>query len=320
MLSLPKHFTILPLLFFDQVTITRVFVLLTLLCSIQQANAQQYQEGNVGINIGVVFAFGTHINRFGATINGYYKTDQFQINPELRCYFNAKNLGPKKKSLEAVIGLGIVYSYGKKDTLINEFYNPLGNQTQRKNSVGYAYRFYLNRIETQQTTGTVSIEVNRFKFITENDLFSGTPKLDRYRTAGILIQYQKDNYQLGINTTLFTGQMGERVTDPNYPFVGIYENRVGGKYTEFSHGLLSAQFKYAGNYHQNYQASIGIDSERVRHAVQNRFGHDILVGYGINAHVPMIDDKGEQFLFKEGQKVKPMKFYLNLFSNPALFY
>ena len=114
--------------------------------------------------------------------------------------------------------------------------------------------------------------------------------------------------------------MGERVTDPNYPFVGIYENRDGGKYTEFSHGLLSAQFKYAGDYFQNYQANIGIDSERIRHAVQNRFAHDILVGRGINAHVPMIDDKGEQYLFKEGQKVKPMKFYMDLFSNPAIFY
>ena len=126
--------------------------------------------------------------------------------------------------------------------------------------------------------------------------------------------------QFGVNTTLFTGQMGERVTDSNYPFVGIYENTVGGKYTEFSHGLLSAQFKYAGNYFQNYQANIGVDSERIRHAVQNRFGHDILIGHGINAHVPMLDDKGKQYLFKEGQKVKPMKFYMNLFSNPATFY
>ena len=135
-----------------------------------------------------------------------------------------------------------------------------------------------------------------------------------------LIQYQKDDYQFGINATMFTGQMGERITDENYPFVGVYENTVGGKYTQFSHGLLSAQFKYAGDYNQTYQANIGVDSERVRHAIQNRFTHDILIGRGLNAHVPMIDDKGEQYLFKEGQKVKPIKFYMNLFSNPSLFY
>ena len=286
----------------------------------KNAFPQHYQEGNFGINIGVVFAIGTHIDRFGGSVNAFYKTDHFQINPEFRIYFNAKNLGPNKSSIESVFSLGVVYGYGKKDTLTNNFYSSVSNQTQRKNSFGYAYSFYLNDIETNQRTGTFSIEVTNFSFITENDLFSGTPQLDRFRTAGVLIQYQKDKMQFGVNTTLFTGQMGERVTDSNYPFVGIYENTVGGKYTEFSHGLLSAQFKYAGNYFQNYQANIGIDSERIRHAVQNRFGHDILIGHGINAHVPMLDDKGKQYLFKEGQKVKPMKFYMNLFSNPATFY
>ncbi|PCI96242.1 MAG: hypothetical protein COB15_11150 [Flavobacteriales bacterium] len=286
----------------------------------KNAFPQHYQEGNFGINIGVVFAIGTHIDRFGGSVNAFYKTDHFQINPEFRIYFNAKNLGPNKSSIESVFSLGVVYGYGNKDTLTNNFYSSVSNQTQRKNSFGYAYSFYLNDIETNQRTGTFSIEVNNFSFITENDLFSGTPQLDRFRTAGVLIQYQKDKMQFGVNTTLFTGQMGERVTDSNYPFVGIYENTVGGKYTEFSHGLLSAQFKYAGNYFQNYQANIGVDSERIRHAVQNRFGHDILIGHGINAHVPMLDDKGKQYLFKEGQKVKPMKFYMNLFSNPATFY
>jgi hypothetical protein len=284
------------------------------------ANSQQYQAGKLGINIGIVFAIGTHIDRIGGTINAFYNTNNFQINPEFRCYFNAKNLGPTKPSLEAVFGLGVVYSYGKKGTTLNPFYSSISNQTAYKNSFGYAYQFYLTTIGTSQQTGLFSIEVDQFNFITENDLFAGTPRLDRYRTAAVLIQYRKDNYQVGINSTLFTGQMGERVTDANYPFVGIYENRAGGKHTEFSHGLLSAQFKYAGNYHQNYQASIGIDSERVRNAVQNRFAHDILVGHGINAHVPMLDDKGKQYLFKEGQKVKPIEFYMNLFSNPATFY
>ena len=300
--------------------VKHIILFLLLLGVSKNALSQQYTEGKFGVNIGVIFAIGTHIDRFGGTVNVYYKTEKLQLNPEFRIYHNIKNLGPKKQSLETVFGLGVVYAFGKKDTQNNAFYSPVSNQTQRKNSIGYAYHFYLNDIKTNQRTGTISIEVNRFNLITENDLFSGTPQLDRFRTAGILLQYQKDEYQFGINTTLFTGQMGERVTDPNYPFVGIYENRIGGKYTEFSHGLLSAQFKYAGEYYQNYQANIGIDSERVRHAVQNRFAHDILVGHGINAHVPMLDDKGEQYLFKAGQKVKPMQFYMNLFSNPATFY
>ena len=297
-------------------------ILFTLIAIIycNKTTAQQYQEGKIGINIGIVLALGTHIDRFGVVVNSYYKANHFQINPELRLYFNAKSLGPNKPSIESVLSLGVVYGYGKRDTSLNEFYNPTSNQTRYNNSFGYAYRFYLNNIETNQRTGTIAIQVGNFNFISENDLFSGTPKLDRFKTAAIMLQYQKGNCQIGINTTLFTGQMGERITDENYPFVGIYENTVGGKYTEFSHGLLSAQFNYVGDYYQTYQANIGVDSERVRHAIQNRFAHDILIGHGINAHVPMLDDKGGQYLFKEGQKVKPMRFYMNVFSNSSFFY
>jgi len=285
--------------------------------------AQQHQEGKIGINIGVVFSIGTHINRFGGVINTYYKTDHIQVNPEFRAYFNTKNLGPNKPSIEIVLSLGVIYSYGSKDTLAKDFYNPVSNQTDYKNSIGYAYRLYFNNIKTSQKTGLISIEVNRFNLIAENDLFA-EPKLDYYRTGAFLLSYQKDNYQLAINSTLFTGQMGERVTDKNYPFNHVYENTKGGNYTEFSHGLLSAQFKYLDKFYQAYQVNLGIDSERVRHLIQNRLIHDILVlpklTGNINAHVPMLDDKGEQYLFKEDQNVRPMKFYMNGFMNSSLFY
>lgn len=298
------------------------FLILTI-CCFQNTNAQQYQEGKAGFNIGVIFSIGTHINRFGGVVNAYYKTEHIQVNPELRVYFNAKNLGPNKSSIETVLSLGAVYSYGSKDTLANDFYSPVSNQTANKNSVGYAYRLYFNNIKTSQKTGLISIEVNDFNLIAENDLFA-EPKLDRFRTGAFLLQYQKDNYQFALNTTLFTGQMGDRITDENYPFNHVYENTKGGKYTEFSHGLLSTQFKYVDEFYQTYQANVGIDAERVRHVVQNRLIHDILVlpklTKNINAHVPMLDENGEQYLFKEDQKVKPMQFYMNGFMNPSVFY
>ncbi len=300
-----------------------VLFFVVLCCCIQNSFSQQYQEGKVGVNVGIILAIGTHIDRFGVSINSYYHNNHFQINPELRLYFNGKNLGPNQQSVEGVVSLGVVYNYGKKDTITNDFYSSISNQSQRKNSFGYAYNFYFNDIQTSQKTGTVSIQVSDYNFIAENDLFA-QPKLDRYRTGGFLFQYQKENIQLGINTTLFTGEMGQRITDESYPFNHVYENTVGGKYTQFSHGLLSAQLKYVGNYYQTYQANVGIDSEKVRHTVQNRFIHDFIVlpkiTKNINAHIPMIDAKGEQYLFKEGQKVKPIKFYFNGFSNSGLFY
>jgi len=297
-----------------------IFLVLLIVFFKKTSIAQQYREGNFGINVGVVLALGTHFDRFGVSLNSYYQKGNVQLNPTLKFYFNAKNLGSNQQYVEGVASLGVVYGYGTKDTNINYFYTPVGNQTLQKNSVGYAYNYYFNTIKTSQFTGTISIQVSDFNFIAENDLFSGTPSLDRFRTGAFLFQYQKDKFLYGINTTLFTGQMGQRVTDESYPFGHIYENTIGGRYTEFSNGLLSAQVQYAGAYYQTYQGNIGVDSERIRHAVQNRFAHDFLIGHGINAHVPMLDINGNQYLFKDGQKIKPMKFYFNGFSNPSIFY
>jgi Bacterial toxin 23 len=301
-----------------RIVLTPLIVIILLLC--KKSSAQQYQKEEYGANIGVVVALGTHFNRVGFVINSYYRNNHFQVNPELRFYFNLKSLGPKNKYFETVASIGIVYGYGKKrieDTTY--FFSTISNQTAYKNSVGYSFNMYFATKNNTQQTGIVSLQFDNFNFITENDLLA-RPKFDRFRTGAILIQYQKDNYQFGINTTLFTGQMGNKVKDENYPHSHLYKLPKEGKNNNFSHGLLSAYGKVAGNYYQTYQTNIGIDSERVRHAIQNRFAHDILVGNGINAHIPMLDINGDQYLFKEGQEVKPMKFYMNGFMSPALFY
>ena len=303
-----------------RILIPTIFLVLLIVFSKKSSTAQQYREGNFGINVGVVLALGTHFDRFGISLNSYYQKDAVQINSALKFYFNAKNLGPNQQYVEGVASLGVVYSYGAKDTNVNYFYTPISNQSPQKNSVGYAYNYYFNTIKTSQFTGTISIQVSDFNLIAENDIFA-QPILDRFRTGAFLFQYRKDKFLYGINTTLFTGQMGQRVTDENYPFNHVYENTVGGKYTESSHGLLSAQVQYAGDYYQTYQGNIGVDSERIRHAIQNRLIHDMLsVWKHINAHIPMLDIDGNQYLFKDGQKIKPMKFYFNGFSNPSIFY
>ena len=295
-------------------------MVLLIVFSKKSATAQQYHEGNFGINVGIVLALGTHFDRFGVSLNSYYQKDAVQINSALKFYFNAKNIGPSQHYLEGVASLGVVYCYGEKDTISNYFFTPVSNQSQLKNSFGYAYNYYFNSIKTSQFTGTISIQVSDFNLIAENDLFA-QPKLDRFRTGAFLFQYRKDKLVYGVNVTLFTGQMGQRITDENYPYHHVYENTVGGKYTESSTGLLSAQVQYTGAYYQSYQGNIGVDSERIRHAIQNRFVHDFLsIGKHINAHVPMLDENGNQYLFKDEQKIKPMKFYFNGFSNPSIFY
>jgi hypothetical protein len=68
-----------------------------------------------------------------------------------------------------------------------------------------------------------------------------------------------------------------------------------------------------------------VDSEKVRHIVQNRFIHDMdyLPEQWVateNPHVPMRDADGGQYLFKEGQTLKPAEPFLEFSMNPSLFY
>ena len=93
----------------------------------------------------------------------------------------------------------------------------------------------------------------------------------------------------------------------------------------YSHGILSAQVQYAWYGFQILGAEVGIDSEKVRHAVQNRFIHDMnfMPDKWVtteNPHVPMRDAKGGQYLFREGQTIEPAEPFVEVSMNPSLFY
>ncbi len=113
-------------------------------------------------------------------------------------------------------------------------------------------------------------------------------------------------------------------TDKEFPHVG-YIDTVGGLYTNYSHGLLSAQFKLNMGMAQNAQLNLGVDAEQVRNAIQNRLIHDMIIiprkwFTPINCHIPMLDENGNQYLYKKDQKIKRPSFYWNAFSNASLFY
>ncbi len=288
------------------------------------SNAQQIQMQNFGINGGVVIAIGNKFDRIGLNIKAYYAKDFAQVNAGASIYINFKNLGPKKQYVEGVVNLGLVLGYGKHTNDTNFFYTSVSNQTGLKNSFGYSFNYFFNAIGTSQQVGIFSFQFNKINFIAENDLFAH-PRLDRFRTGAFLLQYRQDKLQFGINSTFFTGQMGNEIIDENYPFSHLYKDTIGGKYTQYSNGLLSAQMQYVLPYYQNTQANIGIDAEKFRNAVQNRFFHDMPFlpkkwNKEQHAHIPMLNDKGGQYLYKENQNVKPASIYFNLFSNPNLFY
>lgn len=285
-----------------------------------------YRNNAFGFNVGANLALGTHFQRMGIVFNAYYVNDNFQANAETRFYFNVKNLGPDLTHNEAATSLGVLFGYGPKQNFHNPFLSVVSNQTGYRYSAAYAYNAYWNKIKTSQRTGVIALQFDKMSVISENDLMA-PPSLDRFRTAAFLVQYQHDSiFQAAVNCTMWTGKMGFKTThpDPHFYF-GCYMDTTGSVYSNYSHGLLSAQMKYNVGYSQNVQLNVGADAEQIRNVMQNKIIHDMrfLPKKWIknqNCHIPMLDDKGNQYLFQEGQKIKPAKFYLNWFSNGALFY
>jgi hypothetical protein len=284
-------------------------------------------EKNIGFNVGLNLAFGTHFQRLGLNLNFFYLTNFFQANSEIRAYFNFKSLGPKISYPELVISQGVVLGYGATQTnFFNPFLSSVSNQTKYLNAVAYSYNAWFNKQNTTQQTGIIALQFDRFTVITENDILA-RQMLDRFRTAAILLQYQyEDQFQAAINCSMWTGSMGNRhpIQHPKFKS-SCYMDTLGGVYTNTSHGLLSAQFKYNLAFSQNIQANVGLDAEQIRNAVQNKFIHDMPFipkkwNKAKNCHIPMLDEYGNPFLYEEGQQIRKAKLFLNAFSNANLFY
>ncbi len=305
----------------------KVKLVVLLLLFFTSVNAQDviYSNSNIGFNVGANFAIGSHFQRFGLNFNFYYLNKNFQTNTEARAYFSFKNLGPKIIYKELVLAQGVVFGYGQKQTFFNTFVNSVSNQTGYSNALAYSYNFYFNKIKTQQQTGIINLQFGNFSIITENDILA-RPVLDRFRTGAFLLQYQhEDKFQAALNCTMWTGKMGKvNRNNDDYPAT-CYIDTTGGVFTNYSHGLLSAQIKYNMGLSQTIQANIGVDAEKVRNAVQNKLIHDAVFipktwFVRKNCHIPMLDENGNQYLYKPEQKIKKSELYWNVFSNANLFY
>ena len=279
----------------------------------------------MGFNVGLNLAFGSHIRRLGANLNFYYYFDGLQLNSELKFYRSFKNLGPKLSCNELVLSQGIVVGYGTKSVWNNPFITVISNQTGYINSIGYAFNAYFNKLKTTQQTGIFSLQFDGFHVITENDILA-RPMLDRFRTGAFLLMYQYQNlHQFAINCSMWTGQMGNKVNLTDSSFTRCYMDTTGGAYTQYSHGLLSCQFKSMLPYNQAIQFNLGVDAEKVRNVVQNKIIHDMVFlpkkwRSTKNCHIPMLDSQGNQFLYKTNQQLQTPKLYWNFFLNPSTFY
>lgn len=296
-------------------------------CLFQQAVAQGFlrETASAGLSAGLHLAFGTHIQRAGFVIHFFYVRNHLQFNTAVRVHYNFRAVGPALKYSELILSPGLVYAFGERRGYAAPFYSPVSNQTIYQNSLGYAYNAYFTRIGTTQQTGHLSLQAGDWNLIAENDLLA-RPALDRFRTGAFLLHYTfQDQWQMGLSTALWTGQMGRRQsTESPHIASRCYMDSSGARFPSVSAGLLSMQFRWHAGAAQVLQANAGIDAEQVRNSIQNLFFHDLpFLPKKLrpkNCHLPMLDRDGQAYLYKEGQQIRAAKPFLNLSANPPLFY
>lgn len=284
---------------------------------------------DIGFTAGLTFNFGTKVNRIGLQASAYYVKSIVQLNTGLRAYYSFNSYGPKGNRPEVMYTLGALIAYGEKDTFDNQFIHPLSNQTRHRYGVGYSYNFYWDKIGTTQQSGTIAFHFPNTEIIFENDMFIPAWS-DEFRTGAFQVTYYyKQETRVSVNLLTWTGAFRhpnrKTVKDTDYPSRFGYFDIKDCPYGNLSHGILGLQVQHMLPYRQVASAMMGIDSERIRHAIQNRFIHDGLflpVKRRVvpNPHFPMIDKEGNPFLFKEGQEVRPAKFFLDLGFNPYVTY
>lgn len=308
----------------------QLFLVLLFSVLVNTSVGQSISNEHYHIQAGVAVQFGSTVNRIGLFTKGYAIYKDFQLNADFRWHFNMSSFGPPESGQEWIYKIGLVWAWGETDTLGNDILTPLSNQIGKRNSIGYSFNQYFDQINTNQKTGLASIQLNRLQFIIENDAFAGSPA-DKFRTAAAVFQYRlSSTQQLGINSILWTGDpftnfIDTKKEDTNYPSRYGYRDISKAFYGKYSHGILSMQFQQVFPFGQVMKYDIGMDSEYVRHVLQNILIHDMYylpnkINLAKHPHIPMLDKNGEQYLFLEGQRVKPVQFFGQFALNGTLFY
>lgn len=281
------------------------------------------------VKLGISVEFGNEVKRIGlcfdANTNYYFVQGNFFTG----LYYNFSSWGIQKKTPEIKVGAAAHFGFGKQNNKINQFVSLHDNNLDYNFSVGYAYQYYFDWQGTSQSTGLIVGNYKNVSVLTENDLFgAGKGWRDRFRTGALKINYRYQKYRFGINVLLYTGDYAscsKIMHDSEYPARFGYRSQDKAVFGDKSVGILSMQGEYVGPYYQSARIDLGINSERVRHGIQNKGLHDMpfytdkMVKRQL-MHIPMLQGDGSIYTFKEGQVIRPNKFYYNLSLNPTAFY
>lgn len=268
-------------------------------------------QNGFGFQTQLSLQLGAPINAIGMQTNFFYAHNHFQFGTgwQAKCYLTG--LGPKGIFLENRFHLSGNVTWGKTRETNRQFMNPIFQFTDRRNSLGYAYYWFLDTRETSQRSGAWLLQVDRTFVYFENDLFAGQGR-DRFRTGTLQVMYMDSLQQLAINMRMWTGETrGAKVIENSaYPSSRGYKDLSGSLYGKHSHGILSVSYARSFDF-SPISIELGIDSEHIRHFFQNKLIHDfpyfLKTNPMRNRHLPMLDENGLPYLDPKTQKLKKTK-------------
>lgn len=303
------------------------YLLLLLLLFPTSGQAQFGWSGNPvpfewGARLGLSVQLGSHRTRVGVLAQGYLAWEHVQLNIHGGGLYHACALGSETAGLEGQLRLGIVGAFGaREERYRTPFFSSIGQNLGRPVSVGYGINFYWDNVHTSQMTGSLGASGGPMALVMENDFLVFRDK-DRYRTGGITLLYQYDDWQIALQHLAWTADpygpgTKTELNDAQYP-QAQYGFRVldNQRYHDKSVGLVALRALYHSPWNTTLGGALGIDAEQIRHTIQNRIIHNTIR----NPHIPMIDTQGGSYLFGGTEVVRPPRFYGELLVNPIGLY
>lgn len=284
---------------------------------------------NLNFKIGLSADFGNEVKRIGLRfdVNGQYLF--VQVNIMSGIYYNFSSWGVQSKTPEFKLGASTYFGIGRQGNSVNPFLSLQDHNLTHDFGVGYVYQYYFDTQGTSQSTGMIAFNYKKMTIMTENDLLGGGKGWrDRYRTGALKLNYRYHDLRFGVSMQLYTGDYAScsKIKDNDeYPARYGYRSQDMAVFGGKSLGILSLQGEYVGPYFQSTRVDLGLNSEKIRHYVQNKALHDMpfytnkMVKREL-MHIPMLQSDGRIYTFGKGQAIKPGHFYYNLSLNPSAFY
>jgi len=261
------------------------------------SRAQIFKAPETGWSAGISLQFGTHINGIGIQFNTYFTDRFYQLNFGEQLMFQLSDIGQRKHFFNSRTSTGLVLLAGKKSTQRDFQLNGLSHNTNYNYGLGYNYLWYLDNVGSSQRSGGWGLHLKKTSILFENDIFGGQGK-DRFRTGHLAITYRDSLWKFNAGFSIWTGETAgtdwQKISFEGCP--NGYRSLEDKSFGKTSHGIAYVGFDYGFGNFQWLSYKIGVDSEKLRHQLQNRFMHDLIwlpKSLPRNTpHYPMLDKNG----------------------------